>query len=112
MLCGTYAYDAPGRLASGTVTQSVVPARAPTFYVYDLNNCPIAETDISGATLWEGIWLDDLLPVAVIAGVNTAGPPWPPGGHDGAGHGLGSGTIYYSYSDYGLIEIKMGGKIC
>jgi RHS repeat-associated protein len=70
---GTYAYDALGRLASRTVTQSVAPASATTLYVYDLNDHLIAETDTSGATLREYIWLDDL-PVAVIAGVNTGSP--------------------------------------
>ena len=70
---GTYAYDALGRLASRTVTQSTAPLTTTTLYVHDLDNHIIAETDASGVTLREYIWLNDL-PVAVVDQVNTAWP--------------------------------------
>ncbi|WP_442755792.1 RHS repeat-associated core domain-containing protein [Methylocystis sp. JAN1] len=63
----TYGYDALNRLASRTLNG------ATTFYIHDLANHIIAETDATGATLREYIWLGDL-PVAVVAGVNTATP--------------------------------------
>ena len=69
---GTYAYDAFGLLASRTVNQSGSPSTT-TLYVYDLKGHVIAETDTSGVTRREYIWMDDL-PVAVVAGVNSANP--------------------------------------
>ena len=53
-----------------------------TLYVYDLKGHVIAETDTTGATRREYIWMDDL-PVAVVSGVNTANP-----------------TIYYVHADH------------
>ena len=69
---GAYAYDAFGLLSSRTVNQSGSLSTT-TLYVYDLKGHVIAETDTTGATRREYIWLDDL-PVAVIAGVNSANP--------------------------------------
>ena len=79
---GTYSYDALGRLASRTVTQSTAPLTTTTLYVHDLDNHIIAETDASGVTLREYIWLNDL-PVAVVDQVNTATP-----------------VIYYVHTDH------------
>ena len=70
---GVYGYDAFGRLASRTVTQSVSPLTVTTLYIHDINDHIIAETDTTGATLREYIWLYDL-PVAVVDQVNTASP--------------------------------------
>ncbi|MGO9768275.1 MAG: RHS repeat-associated core domain-containing protein, partial [Roseiarcus sp.] len=70
---GVYGYDAFGRLASRTVTQSVSPPSVTTLYIHDINDHIIAETDTTGATLREYIWLNDL-PVAVVDQVNTASP--------------------------------------
>ena len=56
---GTYAYDAFGLLASRTVNQSGSPSTT-TLYVYDLKGHVIAETDTSGVTRREYIWMDDL----------------------------------------------------
>ena len=78
---GAYAYDAFGLLASRTVNQSGSPTTT-TLYVYDLKGHVIAETDTSGATRREYIWMDDL-PVAVVSGVNTANP-----------------TLYYVHADH------------
>jgi RHS repeat-associated protein len=78
---GAYAYDAFGLLSSRTVNQSGSPSTT-TLYVYDLKGHVIAETDPSGATQREYIWMDDL-PVAVVAGVNTANP-----------------TLYYVHADH------------
>jgi hypothetical protein len=61
---GVYAYDAFGRLASRTVTQSAAPPTTTTLYVHDINDHIIAETDASGVTLREYIWLNDL-PIAL-----------------------------------------------
>jgi RHS repeat-associated protein len=68
----TYTYDAMSRLALRTVNHT---AGSPTIigYLHDLNDHIIAETDASGATLREYIWMDDL-PVAVVDNVNTATP--------------------------------------
>ncbi|MDF2114724.1 hypothetical protein PY365_04000 [Roseiarcaceae bacterium H3SJ34-1] len=68
----TYTYDAMSRLALRTVNHAT---GSPTIigYIHDLNDRIIAETDASGATLREYIWMDDL-PVAVVDNVNTATP--------------------------------------
>ncbi|WP_442755789.1 RHS repeat-associated core domain-containing protein [Methylocystis sp. JAN1] len=63
----TYGYDTLNRLVSRSVNGVT------TFYIHDISNHIIAETDATGATLREYIWLGDL-PVAVVAGVNTANP--------------------------------------
>ncbi len=78
---GAYAYDAFGLLSSRTVNQSGSPSTT-TLYVYDLKGHVIAETDTSGVTRREYIWMDDL-PVAVIAGVTTSSP-----------------TLYYVHADH------------
>ena len=68
----TYKYDAMSRLARRTINHT---SGAPTVigYVHDLDDHIIAETDASGATLREYIWMDDL-PVAVVDNVSTASP--------------------------------------
>ena len=68
----TYKYDAMSRLARRTINHT---SGSPTVigYVHDLDDHIIAETDSSGATLREYIWMDDL-PVAVVDNVNTASP--------------------------------------
>lgn len=63
----SYAYDAFGRLASRTVNGTT------TLYIHDINDHIIAETDATGATQREYIWLNDT-PVAVVDGVSTASP--------------------------------------
>jgi RHS repeat-associated protein len=78
---GTYAYDQSGLLASRTVNQTGSPSTT-TLYVYDLAGHVIAETNTSGVTQREYIWLGDL-PVAVVAGVNTSTP-----------------TLYYVHADH------------
>ena len=78
---GAYAYDAFGLLSSRTVNQSGSPSTT-TLYVYDLKGHVIAETDTTGATRREYIWMDDL-PVAVVSGVNSANP-----------------TLYYVHADH------------
>ena len=42
-----------------------------TQYVYDLAGHLLAESDGSGNTLTEYVWLDDM-PLAVVANINTA----------------------------------------
>jgi RHS repeat-associated protein len=79
---GTYAYDAQSRLASRTVTQTAAPTTSTTLYVHDINDHIIAETNSSGATLREYIWLDDI-PLAVVDKVATGSP-----------------VIYYVHSDH------------
>ena len=69
---GAYAYNAFGLLSSRTVNQTGSPTTT-TLYVYDLKGHVIAETDTSGVTRREYIWMDDL-PVAVVSGVNSANP--------------------------------------
>jgi hypothetical protein len=54
------------------VNQPGSPSTA-TLYVDDLAGHVIAETDPTGATQREYVWMDDL-PVAVVAGVNTSTP--------------------------------------
>jgi RHS repeat-associated protein len=79
---GTYRYDALNRLASRTVTQSAAPTTFTTLYVHDLDDHIIAETDTSGQTLREYIWLGDI-PLAVVDKVATGSP-----------------VIYYVHSDH------------
>ena len=68
----TYKYDAMSRLALRTINHA---SGSPTVigYIHDLDDHIIAETDASGATLREYIWMDDL-PVAVVDNVNMASP--------------------------------------
>jgi RHS repeat-associated protein len=75
---GTYRYDAQNRLVSRTVTQTGVT----TLYVHDLDDHIIAETDTSGQTLREYIWLGDI-PLAVVDKVATGSP-----------------VIYYVHADH------------
>ena len=75
---GTYRYDARSRLVSRTVTQTAVA----TLYVHDLDDHIIAETDASGQTLREYIWLGDI-PLAVVDKVATGSP-----------------VIYYVHADH------------
>jgi RHS repeat-associated protein len=79
---GTYTYDAQSRLASRTVRQTAAPTTSTTLYVHDINDHIIAETNTSGATLREYIWLDDI-PLAVVDKVATGSP-----------------VIYYVHSDH------------
>lgn len=67
----TYGYDALDRLASRKVTSGGITTT--TLYIHDIKNYIIAETDTTGATLREYIWIDDL-PVAVVDRVNTGSP--------------------------------------
>jgi uncharacterized protein RhaS with RHS repeats len=68
-------------LASRTVNQSGSPSTT-TLYVDYLAGHVIAETDTTGATQREYIWMDDL-PVAIVSGVNTSTP-----------------TLYYVHADH------------
>jgi RHS repeat-associated protein len=70
---GVYAYDASNRLVSRTVTQAAAPTSVTTLYVHDINDHIIAETDASGVTQREYIWLDDI-PVAVVDNVASGSP--------------------------------------
>jgi RHS repeat-associated protein len=79
---GTYRYDALNRLAARTVTQSAAPTTVTTLYVHDLDDHIIAETDASGQTLREYIWLGDI-PLAVVDKVATGAP-----------------VIYYVHADH------------
>jgi RHS repeat-associated protein len=63
----SYGYDAFGRLASRAANGTTI------FYIHDINDHIIAETDTTGATQREYIWLNDT-PVAVVDGVSTASP--------------------------------------
>ena len=64
-----YTYDGLERLAIRT-TQNMTPAGT-TQYVYDLTGHLIAESDSSGNTLTEYVWLDDM-PLALVANVDTS----------------------------------------
>jgi RHS repeat-associated protein len=64
------------------VTQSAAPTTYTTLYVHDLDDHIIAETDTSGQTLREYIWLGDI-PLAVVDKVATGSP-----------------VIYYVHSDH------------
>jgi RHS repeat-associated protein len=68
---GRYGYDALDRLAWRVVAKPA--SSTTTLYVHDINNHIIAETDLSGVTWREYVWLNDL-PVAVVDGVNTGAP--------------------------------------
>ncbi|QGM47158.1 hypothetical protein [Methylocystis heyeri] len=70
---GRYGYDALDRLAWRVVAKPLPTPSITTLYVHDTHNHIIAETDLSGVTWREYIWLDDL-PVAVVDGVNTGSP--------------------------------------
>jgi YD repeat-containing protein len=63
-----YAYDGLERLAIRT-TQNMTPSGT-TQYIYDTAGHLLAESDGSGHTLTEYVWLDDM-PLAVVANVNT-----------------------------------------
>lgn len=69
----TYAYDAANHLVSRTVTKTTAPLTKTTLYVHDINDHIIAETDASGATQREYIWLNDI-PVAVVDNVASGSP--------------------------------------
>ncbi|WP_162150832.1 RHS repeat-associated core domain-containing protein [Methylosinus trichosporium] len=79
---GTYRYDARSRLVSRTVTQTAAPTTFTTLYVHDINDHIIAETDTSGVTQREYIWLDDI-PLAVVSDVASGSP-----------------VIYYVHADH------------
>jgi RHS repeat-associated protein len=66
-----YTYDALERLAT-RVTQNMTPAST-THYVHDLAGHLIAEATVTGTTVTEYVWLDDL-PLAVVANVDTSSP--------------------------------------
>ena len=82
---GTYTYDGLWRLAKRVVTSP----SSETHYLQDLDGHIIAETDGSGNTTREYIWLDDM-PVAVIDGVNTPSP-----------------TTYYVHTDHLMRPVVM-----
>jgi len=86
---GTYLYDAYGRLASRTVTQATAPTSTTTLYVYDLKDHVIAETDTSGVTQREYVWMDDL-PVAVVDQASSSNP-----------------VVYYVHTDHLGRPVKM-----
>ena len=64
-----YTYDGLERMAIRTTTS---PA-ATTHYLYDLDGRLLAESDDTGATLREYVWLDDM-PLAVVADIDTLTP--------------------------------------
>lgn len=64
-----YAYDGLERLAVRT-TANMAPSGT-TQYVYDQAGHLLAESDVSGNTLTEYVWLDDM-PLAMVANVNTS----------------------------------------
>ena len=84
----TYKYDARSRLASRVVTHAVAPLSTTTLYIHDLDDHIIAETDASGTTLREYIWVDDL-PLAIVANANVAP------------------AIYYVHTDHLLRPARM-----
>ena len=84
----TYKYDARSRLASRVVTHAVAPLSTTTLYIHDLDDHIIAETDASGTTLREYIWVDDL-PLAVVANANV------------------TPAIYYVHTDHLLRPARM-----
>jgi RHS repeat-associated protein len=63
----SYGYDALARLAWRAANGTTI------YYIHDIKDHIIAETDATGATQREYIWLDDT-PVAVVDGVSTASP--------------------------------------
>jgi YD repeat-containing protein len=66
-----YIYDGLERLSIRT-TQNMSPAGT-THYVYDLDGRLIVEADVTGQTLREYVWLDEM-PLAVVADVDTMSP--------------------------------------
>jgi RHS repeat-associated protein len=78
----TYGYDAFGRLASRSANGTTI------LYVHDVNDHIVAETDVTGATQREYIWLGDI-PVAVVDGVAS------------------NPTLYYVHSDHLARPAKM-----
>ena len=68
---GIYAYDALGRLASRLANAG--NGQSTTLYIHDQQNHIIVETDATGATQREYVWMDDL-PIAVIDGVASGSP--------------------------------------
>ncbi len=83
----TYAYDARWRLASRAITHAAAPGTM-IGYIHDIRDHIIAETDASGVTQREYIWLDDL-PVAVVDAVAT------------------SPVIYYVHTDHLFRPVAM-----
>jgi RHS repeat-associated protein len=67
---GTYAYDSRWRLASRTVSHASPASSTTILYLHDLDDHIIAETDVSGNTLREYVWLGDT-PLAVVDNVPT-----------------------------------------
>ena len=65
---GVYTYDALWRLAKRVVTNTTPSGE--THFIHNLQDHIIAETDSTGATTREYIWLGDL-PVAVVDDVDT-----------------------------------------
>jgi RHS repeat-associated protein len=68
---GTYAYDSRWRLASRTVSHASPASSTTILYLHDLDDRIIAETDTSGNTLREYIWLGDT-PLAVVDNAPTS----------------------------------------
>jgi hypothetical protein len=69
---GSYAYDGFARLVQRTVS-NVAGASGTTNYYYDEFGHVVLETDGSGNSLREYIWLGDM-PVAIIDDVDTTAP--------------------------------------
>ena len=69
MAADSYVYDGLERLAIRT-TQNMAPSGT-TQFVYDQAGHLLAESDGSGNTLTEYVWLDDM-PIALVANVNTS----------------------------------------
>jgi RHS repeat-associated protein len=65
----SYSYDGLDRLAIDA--SPYVPLSGITQYVYDQAGHLLAESDDSGNTLTEYVWLDDM-PIALVANVNTS----------------------------------------
>jgi RHS repeat-associated protein len=82
----SYFYDGLERLAIDA--SPYVPLSGTTQYVYDQAGHLLAESDDSGNTLTEYVWLDDM-PIALVANVNT------------------SPTLYFVHTDHLNRPIRM-----
>jgi RHS repeat-associated protein len=85
---GTYAYDSRWRLASRTVSHASPASSAAILYLHDLDDHIIAETDTSGNTLREYVWMGDT-PLAVVDNVPT------------------SPAIFYVHTDHLMRPLRM-----
>jgi RHS repeat-associated protein len=85
---GTYTYDSRWRLASRTMTHASPPSSTTVLYIHDLDDHIIAETDISGNTLREYVWVGDT-PLAVVDTVTT------------------SPAIFYVHTDHLMRPLRM-----